>query len=105
MRKQEYTKQTAHGPEAAAGYVFGVFGVEREGDRSWWITHLPTGACFLYSEWETLERAREFCDRMMRAGTWQFAMSDRVERARFNGAAEAAARLMGAQPRMCRMIS
>ena len=105
MKKQEFTKQTAHGPETASGYVFGAFGVEPDGYRCWWITHIPTGACFLYSEWETLERAREFCERMMKASDWQFAISDRATRARFNTAAHVVAGLMGARPRSCKMIA
>jgi hypothetical protein len=68
-----FLKRTEYGETSGVGYLVGVFAIERNGrGRRWFITHRPTGACFAYSEWPTLASARDFCERMLRRGEWQF---------------------------------
>ena len=104
-KKQTFVKKTAHGAEVTSGYIFGAFGIEPDGYRSWWITHIPTGSCFLYSEWQSLGKAQEFCERMNAVNKWDFQLNHTVMRRLFNETAERIALELGGQPRSCEVIS
>jgi hypothetical protein len=80
------------------GYVRGSFGVERWNSREWFVTHTPTGMCFLYSSWPTLFDAKLFCEGMLAIDPWEFRGTKRRP-ANFSEACHRVAAEMGAERR------